>query len=120
MTCDVESVKHQVELWFAVLAGPVLALAVQLVNFVVTPWACGSRQLAWLHLAPGVALAASLGAAYWCHGLFVACRDQGTVDAGSIAGRNHFLGLFGAGLGVFSALVIAAMWMITFLLDPCH
>jgi hypothetical protein len=114
-----ETKRGTLSLWLGVLGGPTLWFINQQVNAALTPWACRTQHVAVLHVVSAVCLAGTLlcGAS--------ARHNSRWADARLRVVHANYLvrGRFMAQLGVLSALlfaiVIVAMELPNFLLDPC-
>lgn len=106
-------------LWLGVLAGPVLWFFNQQANAALAPWACRTQHVAVLHVISATCLAGTLLAGA------LARRNWRWADARRSQVRTNYLGRgrFMAQLGVLSAIlfavVIVAMALPNFLIDPC-
>jgi hypothetical protein len=91
-----------------------------LINYSLTPTACATGQPWLLHLVSLAAVLAALG------GALIAWRATARLTSGSTEeGDNRevgrrFLALGGLGLSLFFALVILALELPTWWLDPCQ
>ena len=114
-----ETRRGTLALWLGVFAGPALWFLNQQINASLTPWACRTQHVAALHVVAATCLAGTLlaGALAW--------RNWRWAEARLREVRANYLlrGRFMAQLGVFSAalfaIVIVAMALPNFLLDPC-
>jgi hypothetical protein len=108
-------------LWMAVLGSPVAWLTAFLINFALVPWTCaGHRGTGPLHVVFACALLLALASAWGARQFWrQAGRGWPGEDAGTLA-RTRFLGALGVLLSLLSALVIAAQWIINFILGPCQ
>lgn len=106
-------------LWTDVLAGPLLWFLNQSLNFVLTPWACRTQQVEVLHVIAFTCLVGTLlaGASARRHWRWAEER-LGEVRAHSLV-RGRFLAQLGVLGSVLFALVIIAMAVPNFLIDPC-
>ena len=104
-------------IWFALVAVPFLALLDQSVAYATSDWACSHQNTLAVH---GVHLASLVIAII---GTIAAARYWRSSAA--MAGDNesfaceHFLAGLATGAASLSALVIAAMWAVTWVLRPC-
>ena len=104
-------------LFFANLAGPLAALAVQELAYIFTDRAChGGGSMTPVHLTflAGILIAISAGLVgrreYRCHPE----RSEGAEA------RSRFLAHVGMLVGPFAALAIAAQWAATLFFHPCQ
>ena len=107
-------------LWSAVLLGPLAALSVLEVGYVLVQRACGTGQMLPVHLSfLGALLLTLLGAAIgWREWRRWGGRPAG--EDGGREGRSRFLGLLGLISGAFFGLVIVAQWTANLFLHPCQ
>lgn len=102
-------------IWLALLAAPVLMLADQSIAYGTAGWSCAQQDRIALHAVHALFLAVTvvLAVIAWAHW-------RATVPAGGeTASVRHFLAGLAVASGVFSALVIAAMWLPNWVLSPC-
>jgi len=108
-------------IWPALLLAPLMALADQLVAFAIVGWACAQGRPVIVHAVHAaflVAAAATLPAAWreWKRGR--ACSASASAGAGA-GERKSFLAILAVGSAALSVLVIAALWLPTWLIAPC-
>ena len=104
-------------IWFPLLAVPVLALVDQSVAFVTAVWSCSHQSVIAVHVvhAPFF-VAAAIGLALAWH----AWRERAPArERDDRHARRHFLAGLATGASALSALVILAMWGVTWALRPC-
>lgn len=104
-------------IWLALVAVPVLALVDQSVAYLATVWACAhqdSLAVQGVH-APFlvVAIVAAVVAGRRWH------ASSARANESDALARRHFLAGLATGAASLSALVIAAMWAVTWVLRPC-
>jgi hypothetical protein len=98
---------------------PTIVLLNEQISYMSVPWACSRQATAALHIVPLVCLIAIA----LC-GL-TALRDWrlaggGTEDeAATVLTRSRFLAMLGLASSLFSALVVIAMWVPMFIVQPC-
>jgi hypothetical protein len=105
------------KIWFALLAAPILALTDQAVSYAAVGWACTHQHATVVHAV---------------HVLFLVAAAAGTVPAWQLwrqtrigrtgheaIARRHFLAGVAVAVGALSVLVIASMWMPTWIIAPC-
>jgi hypothetical protein len=103
--------------WFALLAAPMLALMDQVISYATVGWACTHQHATVVHAV---------------HVLFLVAAAAGTVPAWQLwsetrigsarneaVARRHFLAGLAVAVGALSMLVIASMWMPTWIIAPC-
>jgi hypothetical protein len=105
------------KIWFALLVAPALALTSQLVSYATVGWACAHGHAIAVHAVHMFFLIAVAAGTIPAWQLWHATRT-GRSDDETLA-RRHFLAGLAAGAGVFSVLVIASMWMPTWIIAPC-
>lgn len=106
------------KIWFALLAAPILALTDQVVSYATVGWACAHQHVNAVHAV---------------HVFFLVAVAAGTVPAWRLwrrtssgkpgnetLERGHFLAGVAVAMGALSALVIASMWMPTWIITPCY
>lgn len=118
-------------LWFGVLAGPLAALMMEQLNYMVVPAACKQpSHHVWpilLHAVPIVLILLTLIAGVVAWRTDIHQRQQPTnphpdatvSDAGVPDGRIHFMSQLGVWLSLLSILVLTAEWIPVFILHPC-
>jgi hypothetical protein len=110
-------------LWFGVLCGPLAGFLNEQIEYVLVAWSCGkwdpmTRVL--LHLVPIVLIALCAWAAW----ISWAARTE-PIDAGdehetdADRSRRGFMSNMGVGLSLGGILVLIAMWLPVFYLNPC-
>jgi hypothetical protein len=104
-------------IWFALLVAPGLALADQTVSYAAVSWACGHGHAAVLHIVHGVFLVAVAVGTFMASRLWAGTRS--TSESSEALARQHFLAGLAAASGALSTLVIASMWMPTWIIAPC-
>ena len=110
-------------LWFAVLCGPLAALADEQIEYCLVAWSCGrfdpvSRIL--LHAVPLslIVLCAVAALVAWrARATPIDVTEEQTVDADR--SRRGFMALVALGLSLLGALVILSQWIPVFYLSPC-
>ena len=106
--------------WIALLAGPSLALANQLANFVAVPWVCATGNYWLLHAFHVIAIALAVWAGSISHRLWQIRGGGASSEAGDIESRDHFLGFIGVMTAAFSVALLLAMWYPNFVLGACQ
>jgi hypothetical protein len=103
--------------WFALVAVPVLALIDQSVAYTTSVWACAHQNTLVVHAVHvSFLIVAIIGAIVAAHRWRASAGAAGEND--SLA-RVHFLAGLATGAASLSALAIAAMWAVTWVLRPC-
>jgi hypothetical protein len=114
---------HAGALWFAVLCGPLAALANEQIEYALVAWSCGrfdpiSRVM--LHVVPIalVLLCALAGLVAWrARPEPIDASDNHNTDADR--SRRGFMVMVGLGLSALGIIVIIAQWIPVFYLNPC-
>ena len=140
-----EAAPGTIALWFAFLGGPTAVLAVQQLLYTGAPWGCIHGTRVWMHGMAVLALAfiALAGVVGWRCWVDAGARplregwrvdDPRTPPGGRIAGttpedadpegadalaRARFMAAVGIAASAFSALIVIAMWIPVFFLNPC-
>jgi len=102
-------------IWMPLLLAPTLALADQVVAFAVVGWACAHDRAIAVHAVHALFLAAT--AVTLLPAWFDWNASRGRAD--ETARRQHFLGNLALATAALSVLVIAAMWLTTWVIPPC-
>ena len=103
-------------IWLALIVAPLLALESQSIAFGLVHWACDHQTIAAVHVlyAACVGTTIALAALAWRHG-----RASVTVAGYEARRRQRFLAGLATASAALSSLVIAAMWVPTWMLSPC-
>lgn len=109
-----------VRLSIGFLAGPLAVLWDQAAAYMATPWSCSVGSGVGLHIAHGVFLATALVVTFLSWQDWVAVGRGVRDDEATVLGRTRFMALFGMTAGVYSAIVIIAMWIAVFFIGPCR
>jgi hypothetical protein len=99
--------------WLALLATPLLSLTVLGLGFALVTPSCAHQTLAWLHAvhAAGVLLGLCFSAgALW---------QRGRGREGDREARRHFVHAMAVPVGLLFTLVMAAQWLVAWMLSPC-
>ena len=102
-------------IWLPLLLAPALALADQVIAYAAVGWSCAHERaivIHAIHVLFLVATAASLVPAWRVWSTSRARSDE-------IARRQHFLGSLAIASAALSVLVIASMWLTTWIIAPC-
>jgi hypothetical protein len=102
-------------IWLALLLAPTLALADQVIAYAAVGWACAHERSVVVHAIHALFLVAAAASLWPAWRLWTATRAR----ADESAERRHFLGGLAIASGALSVLVIAAMWMPTWVIGPC-
>jgi hypothetical protein len=98
---------------------PSVALLLIEVAYLSVPRACRQGTTLELHLEAAGALLLALGGVRAGWRVWSAARDGEDMTSADPVARTRFLAATGVLLGVLSTLVILAVWLAVFLLDPC-
>src|SRR5436190_22168679 len=102
-------------IWLALLVAPTLALADQVIAYAAVGWSCAHERAVVVHAIHALFLVAAAASVLPAWRLWKATR----ADADEAGQRRHFLGGMAIASGALSVLVIAAMWMPTWVIGPC-
>jgi hypothetical protein len=111
-------------LWAGVLLGPA-AWAVNLqANYTLATFACEGWWPLTMHAVTIVSIGVALSGAWlgwrsW-QALEPLEREKATLSRSHRIDRSRFMALSGIVLSLYFALTIAAQWIPTFMLAPCH
>jgi hypothetical protein len=94
--------------WPALLIGPLLVLAEQALAYALTPALCATQRGEWLHAvaAPFMLACAIL--------TLQAARAMRSADP-----SQRFYARLGTGVGALSTVVLLALWIPKWVLEPC-
>jgi hypothetical protein len=101
--------------WFALLAAPALVLADQVIAYATVGWACSHERIAAVHAVHALFIFAAAAGLFPAWRLWTATRAAGNEQIA----RRHFLAGIAVATCALSLLVIAAMWMPTWVIAPC-
>ena len=105
------------KIWLALLAAPILALTDQAVSYATVGWACAHQHPTAMHAVHVLFLVAAAVGTVLAWQLW---SETKIVRAGNEAvARRHFLAGLAVAVGALSVLVIASMWMPTWIIAPC-
>ena len=112
-------------MWSGLIAGPVVALMLQELNYVMSYVACETRQTWFLHLATGVAVAivAAIGVCAWRASDGHPFEDEHPthpLEDETRRQRARWMSGLGVGLSVLSILVIISMEIPVIVLRTCE
>jgi hypothetical protein len=94
--------------WPALLIAPLLVLAEQALAYALTPALCAAQRGEWLH---AVAAVFTLGSAVLT---LPAARLMRSPDP-----MQRFFARMGTGVGALSTVVLLALWLPKWVLEPC-
>ncbi len=108
------------QLWFGILAGPLIAAAQQEAAFILVPWACttGMYPFLWITTLAGVIVA--LSAAFVAFRLWKLAGESWPTDEGGPVPRARFMAAGGLILSLFFTLFVIAQGIPMWILSPCH
>jgi surface polysaccharide O-acyltransferase-like enzyme len=101
------------------VVAPVLALLDQIVSFATVGWACAHQHGVAVHAVHALFLVAAVASTVPA---FLLWRGEVTGKNGSdseTVARRHFLASVACCVGALSVVVIAAMWMPTWVIAVC-
>ena len=101
--------------WLALLAAPALVLCDQVITYAAVGWACAHERIAAVHAIHALFLVAAAGTLLPAWRAWAATR----VSRSETVARRHFSAGLAIASGVLSVLVIAAMWLPTWVIAPC-
>jgi hypothetical protein len=103
-------------IWLALIVAPLLALESQSIAFALVHWACDHQTMVAVHALYVACIGTTVvfGALAWRHG-----RESVTVAGSEARRRQRFLSGLATASAALSSLVIAAMWVPTWMLSPC-
>jgi len=111
-------------LWYGIVAGPIAALVMQLLDYIIVPFACGpddnTAEIVWLHVVALLLIVATVAAAIiaWRYRRYGEGHDA--PDAGETNGRIRFMAHMGVGVSALMLLVLIAEWIPIFIVHPCQ
>jgi hypothetical protein len=105
------------KIWFALLAAPILALMDQVISYATVGWACAHQHAIAMHAVHVLFLIAAAAGIMPAWQLWSETRIGRTGN--EAVARRHFLAGAAIVVGAFSVLVIASMWMPTWIIAPC-
>jgi hypothetical protein len=105
------------QIWFALLAAPILALTDQSVSLAAIGWACDHQNALAVHALHVPFLIATVAGTAMAWQAWRTTTNEGAADESRQ--RRHFLAGLATGSGALSALVIAAMWAPTWVVSAC-
>ena len=102
-------------IWLALLVAPAIALADQLVAYSAVGYACMHDLIFLVHAIHALSLVLAAACVVPASRVFArSIRQRGGMEA-----RRPFLAGVGVAAGALSVLVIAAMWLPTWVIGPC-
>ena len=106
--------------WTGMLLPPAVFFAHLQGAYVLVPRACRYDAAVWLHVV-GVAsvLLAAVGTWVAWRVWSEAGRGESTEPGGALA-RARFLGVSGFVMGALFVLLLAAQWLVAFVISPCQ
>lgn len=107
-------------LWMTILLPPILALAQQLLGFILVPWACATGLQPYIWMATVIFMIATLGLSFAAWRIWRENGSEFPDEQGTAVARTRFLAIGGVALGLMSTLVILAQGIPTFILHPCN
>jgi uncharacterized membrane protein len=104
-------------IWFGLLIAPLLALADQVVAYAAVGWACHHGNIVPVHGVHGLFLVLALAATLAAWQLWRAAPRRRAAEEAVV--QHQFLAGLALVSGALSTLVIAALWMPTWVITPC-
>jgi len=106
-----------VKIWLALLVAPVLALTDQVVSFANVSWACSHQRGVAVHAVHALFLVAAIASTVPAVQLW---RGKWPgMDIDEAVARRHFLASVAVGVGALSVVIVASMWMPTWVIAVC-
>ena len=105
--------------WLANLLAPIAFLIELEVAYMLVPRACEAGNLLPVHLAHAGALLLGLAGGFFAWREWQTWVNQRSTDMGERAVRSRFMARVGLLTSGGFVLVILALWLPSFLLDPC-
>ena len=102
-------------IWLPLLLAPALALADQVIAYSAVGWSCAHERVVVIHVIHVLFLAATAASLVPAWRIWSASRGR----SDETAQRQHFLGSLAIASAALSVLVIAAMWLTTWVIAPC-
>ena len=107
------------KIWLALLAAPVLALMDQVVSFATVGWACAHQHNVAVHAVHALFLVAAVASTVPALQLWRGKGAGMNIGGNETAARRHFLAIVAVGVGTLSVVIIASMWMPTWVISVC-
>jgi hypothetical protein len=107
-------------LWTGLLLAPIAFLIDLEVAYALVPTACSSRNELPVHLVHLACLLVALFGGLVAWGCWKATGSTWPGEEGGPMGRTKFMAGTGMWLSLLFALVIVAMWIPSFVLNPCQ
>ena len=107
-------------LWAGLFAGPAAVLLNLQINYMLVPWTCltGHRFVLHLVMLAALSIAIAGGLSAW-RGWKQMGREWPDGSGGAVP-RNRFMAALGVLLSIFSFIVILALGIPNFILNPCQ
>jgi hypothetical protein len=104
--------------WLALIVAPLVALIDQAAAFALVGWACAHQSTLPLHLAHALCLVITTGIAM---AAWASRRESTEIAAQSpeVSRQRRFLERIGPPVALIAMLVIASMWIPTWLIASC-
>lgn len=112
--------RRDLALWAGILLAPFAWSAQLLINYSLTMTVCVNRQEWILHLVSLAAALAALGGALIARGAWTRLTSGSTLEGDARATGRRFMALGGIVLSLFFVVVIFALDLPTWWLDPCQ
>lgn len=112
--------RRDLVLWTGALLAPMAWATQLLVNYSITPSVCMNDQKWLLHLVSLIALLIALGGALLARSAWTRLTPGSTLEGDARESGRRFLALGGIVLSLFFLLVIFALDLPNWWLDPCQ
>ena len=117
---DVPDAREIRNLWIGVLVPPIVFLIDLEVAYALVPTACSARNRLPVHLVHLACLLVVLFSWVIARRCWKATGAIWPAEEGGPLGRSRFMAGVGVLMSALFALVILAMWIPSFILDPCQ
>jgi hypothetical protein len=117
---DVPDAREIRNLWIGLLVPPIVFLIDLEVAYALVPTACSARNRLPVHLVHLACLLLVLFSWVTARRCWKATGATWPADEGGPLGRSRFMAGVGVLMSALFALVILAMWIPSFILDPCQ
>jgi hypothetical protein len=117
---DVPDAREIRNLWIGVLVPPIVFLIDLEVAYALVPTACSTQNRLPVHLVHLACLLLVLFSWLMVRRCWKASGATWAAEQGGPLGSSRFLAGIGVLMSALFALVILAMWLPSFILDPCQ
>jgi hypothetical protein len=112
--------RRDLALWAGILLAPFAWATQLLVNYSITPSICVNEQKWLLHLVSLIAALIALGGAFIARRAWTRLTSGSTLEGEARESGRRFMALGGIVLSLFFVLVIFALDLPNWWLDPCQ